>query len=148
MQHDAMVNQYLRLSKEYTPTTWMMVSSEEGYDWALGRGWHMHLNEFADNYSPATQKIYRLDNPKAVLEIQNIFIIIEKEMLRPPFKEMETILARREYYYGKLETWAKQYARFHNNLQTYYEDDKIKVYHIRQVEEKDESLAEIWGVQK
>jgi hypothetical protein len=148
MQHDCMVNQYLRLSKEYTPTTWMMVSSEEGYDLALGKGWHMHLGEFAENYSPATGKLYRIDDPKAVLEIQNIFIFIEKEMLRPSFKEMESILARREYYYAKLETWAEHYSRFHDNLQIYYEDELIKVYHIRQVEEKDESWAEVWGVQK
>ncbi|NLI92051.1 MAG: hypothetical protein GX434_07515 [Peptococcaceae bacterium] len=147
MQYDCMVNQYLRLSKEYTPTTWMMVSSEEGYDLALGKSWHMHLKEFAENYSPWTEKIYRKDN-QAVLEIQNIFIFIEKKMLRPPFKEMETILSQRDYYYKALGNWVKEYGKCHNNIQLYYEDDLIQVYHIRQVDEKQESLAEIWGVSK
>lgn len=46
MEHDANVEQYLRISQQFTPTTWMIVSQEEGYALAMGKGFHLMLQDF------------------------------------------------------------------------------------------------------
>lgn len=145
MQYDSLVNQYVRINKEITPTTWMVVSSMDGYALVLGRGWHMHLGDFLDTYSPNTPKITQIDDPGKILNTEHIFLMREKEMLRPDFENLKPILEEREYNYGRMKEWVEKYTEKHDNLRVYYEDEKIIVHHIHQpVEKNKKPFGEIW----
>jgi len=146
MQHDSMVEQYLRINNEFTPTAWTMVSQEEGYDLALGRGWHIMLGDFLKWYNPEERRlIKRVDGSAEVLSAEDIFIFYEKNMFRPEPPEMEHILARREAEYRELRQWLDKYQAAHDNMSLYFEDENIQVYHIHQPKTREEIFREIWG---
>jgi len=144
MVHDSMVNQYLRIATEFSPTTWTMVSNEEGYALSLGKGWHMHLWELVDDYIPKAEKIVRKDNPNQVLESEDIFILIEKVVFEPPLEIVKPIVDKRKEYYLLMEQWVDDYSSLHNNIEVFYEDEEIKVYHINQPKKRE--FDKVWNI--
>jgi len=145
MMHDAMVNQYLKIADEFTPTSWLMVSNEEGYALALGKAWHMHLSELVDNYSPETRQIVKISGGSTeVLETEDIFLFVEKIVFEPPANlDIKVLLDNRKVYYQKIEDWVKTYSSQHNNISVYYEDENIKIYHINQPKKKE--FEKVWN---
>lgn len=144
MYHDVMLNQYIRISKEFTPTTWTMVSNEEGYALSLNKGWHMHLWDLVDGYSPETEEIVKRDASGQVLDSDNIFLFIEKVVFEPPLEILKPIVENRKEYYSLMEEWVNTYSIHHNNIEVYYEDENIKVYHIHQPRKNE--FNEIWNI--
>lgn len=135
MISDNMINQYLKISDENIATSWMMVSNEEGYWLSLHQAWHTHLWTFLE-YSPTSDKdiIVRINEEglEEVLDTEDIFIFIEKQIFDPHIDVYEPIIAERIKNYALLKEWIKTYKRFHDNIEVYYEDDELKIYHIHQ----------------
>lgn len=135
MMNDSMINQYLNISNEYVPTTWMMVSNEEGYWLSLNKAWHMHLWDMLE-YSPTSEKnkIVRIDEDgqEQILDTEDIFIFIEKKVFDPNLSIYEPIIAERIKNYALLEEWVDTYRENNDNIRLYYEGDDLKVYHIQQ----------------
>ena len=146
MHHDVMVNQYLRITKEFKPTPWTLVSNEEGYAISLNKGWHMNLAELVDNYSPRIEKIVRNDDPSQVLESENIFLLIEKIVFEPPsYIDVREIIENRKKYYLLMEEWVEKYSSLNNNIEVYYEDENIKIYYINQPKKKE--FNRVWDIE-
>lgn len=146
MQYDAEINQYLRIAKDYNPSEWTLVSPEEGYDLALGKGWHIQLKDFLLWYNPQKSKLVRNVNGKEVPLITNdLFIFYQKKLFKVNMVEMQTILAERVKEYANLKQWVQQYCKSHNNLSIYYQDDDVVVYHIHQPKSQSDTFKDIWG---
>jgi len=146
MQYDSMVDQYLRINREFRPTQWMIVSAEEGYALSLGRGWHLMLGDFLEWYNPENRVLSRVvDGKTDVLSITDTFIFREKNMFRVDFKEMESIMDRRQREYAMLDVWLEKYKAAHSNASIYYEDDNIQVIRIHQPKPREEINKDIWG---
>ena len=133
MFSDNMVNQYLRVSREFIPTTWMMVSNEEGYWLSLYNAWHTHLWDFLE-YSPETKVISKLNEngTNQKLESEDILIFIEKKVFDPDLEIKKKEIENRIKNYALIEEWIKTFSRFHDNIILYHEDDELKIYHIHQ----------------
>jgi len=144
MLYDSMVNQFVRISDEFTPTEWMIVSNEEGYPYVLGKGFHMQLWDFADNYRPESKKLENIQNVE-VMMTPDIFIIVEKKVFEPPLTATKERVEKRKAYYTQIENWVSIYKSFHDNITVYYEDENIKVYHIHQ--EKEKEFNQVWNIQ-
>ena len=144
MLHDSMINQYIAISKEFTPTDWMMISNEEGYAIAFGKGWHMQLYNFIDDYSPRTGKLVNQANPQEIIETENILILEEKVVFEPPLSIVKPLVEKRTEYYQKLREWVEVYNQYHDNLTIYYEDENLRVYYIYQPEKKE--FNKIWNI--
>jgi len=123
MEHNSTVEQYLRISREYLPGQWMIVSEEEGYAVVLGRSWHLMLGDFLNFYDPDQEKLVREENGQKIFPAPDIFIYKEKNMFRPDFDTYKEILARREKEYDQLDRWLDKYQAKHDNISIYYEDN-------------------------
>lgn len=150
MQRDSMVEQYLRISSDFRPTEWMIVSAEEGYALALGRGYHLMLGDFLSWYNPEEEKLARLvDGREDVLATPDVFIFKEKNLFRVDEASikaiMEPVLERRAEEYRLLDRWLEKYTASHDNASVYYEDQDIQVIRISQPKSNDEKFREIWG---
>jgi len=142
MISDKMINQYLNISHNHVPTTWMMVSNEEGYWLSLYVAWHTHLWDFME-YSPRT-KIIAKDNPdgtKEYMRNEDIFIFFEKKVFNP-ITEERTIdlnfinkkkeIQNRVTNFALMADWIDTFRRYHDNIKVTYEDEDLIIYHIHQ----------------
>lgn len=149
MQYDSSVNQYIRISQEFTPTDWLMVSNKEGYDLALGRGWSLPLVDFLNDFVPTSKELIGKINGKTEkIEDQDIFIFLEKKEFQVPLNSMEPTLKQRQINYTRLQQWLKSYQKTHNNLSVFYEDQDIEVYQIHQPRPNEQSFQDIWNPKK
>ncbi len=132
LQYDSAVEQVLLISQRFLPTEWMLVSAEEGYALALGKGYHLMLGDFLAWYDPTREQL--ITDHAGVggdpLTTPDIFILGEKRLFVVEMQEMKAILARRKQEYRALEQWIQEYRAYHNNLSIFYEDDDIVVYRI------------------
>lgn len=132
MQYDAEINQYIRIANQYPPAEWMIVSNEEGYDLALGKGWHTQLSDFLRWYNPTETKLVRIFNGKEVpLQVNDLFIFEQKKLFKVNLKEMEPIMTQRVQNYANLKQWISEYQKTHDNISVFYQDDYIEIYHIQ-----------------
>lgn len=146
MQYDSTVNQYLRISNQYTNTSWLMVSETEGYDLSLGHGWHYQLRDFLKDFDPAREILARLTNgQQEVLQNEDIFIFAEKKVYPVNIAEMKEELVQRSKDYTGLENWVRAYLANHQDMTVYYDDPDITVYHIHHPKTDKEKQREIWG---
>lgn len=131
MMHDSVVDQYLRISREFTNPEWMIVSQEEGYSLVLGKGWHMMLGDFLNWYDPQGARLARVvDGREDVLLTPHVFIFKEKNVFRVDMEQMIPIIARREKEYRDFDLWISRYRSKHSNTSVYYEDKDIQVIYI------------------
>ncbi len=150
MQYDSMVEQYLRISSDFLPTEWMIVSAEEGYALALGKGYHLMLGDFLSGYDPMSRRLARVvDGREEVLSTPDTFIFKEKRLFQVTEKSIEPImkpiLQRRAEEYRKLDQWVEKYRAGHDNLSIYYEDSNIQVIRIHQPRTREKIFRDIWG---
>lgn len=146
MQYNAGVEQYLRISREHRPATWLMVSDEEGYALAYGRGWHLMVGDFLERVDPAAEElVYRGPGASEPLDHEWIFLFHERVPYHVPLPEAEAIVPRRLDEERRLLEWVAVYASAHQNIEVYYEDDDIVVWLIRQPIPQSERFRQIWG---
>lgn len=149
MQYDIAVEQYLRISGSLLPTEWTIVSEEEGYALALGKGYHIMLGNFLRWYNPTDKILSRVVNGhKEKLDTPDIFVFKEKKIFRvnelslQPI--MKPIITRRTREYRMLDEWMKKYTATHKNWSIYYEDTDLQVIRIHRTETRDRVFQDIW----
>lgn len=131
MQTDNMVEQYLRISGQYRPTEWMIVSASEGYALVLGQGYHLMLENFLQGYAASTPGFLQTADGEELLT-PDVFVYREKVVYETAFDTMRAEYARRAVEYGQIQTWLDAFRQTHDNLSLFYQDDTLEVWHIDQ----------------
>jgi len=138
MVPDTTINQYLSISHKYVPTTWMMVSNEEGYWLCLSEAWHTNLWDFLE-YSPVAKRITKENTggTKQDIDVEDIFVFFEKKVYNPfPLEKPGDLffekIQNRINNYTLLQQWLAAFSQFHTNIEIFYENDELRVYHIHQ----------------
>lgn len=145
MEYDSNVEQYIRISEEFRPSEWLIVSQNEGYALAYGKGYHLMLREFLDSYEPSERKLSRkVGSNIEILDVPHVFIYQEKKVFRTGFENLQSMYDAREKDYEDLTKWVKEYERYHDNISIYYEDEYIKIFYIHQPPDKKESFESLW----
>ncbi|MBU0568776.1 hypothetical protein KKC52_12140, partial [bacterium] len=128
MGHDAATANYLRISEEYTPLQWLIVSQVEEYPLVLYQGWHLNTADFLERYDPFDQEL-SIDTP-------NIFLFAEKRVfkLEMPGGDFSKYPQRSyDYRYDqmrRMEEWCKIYMLHHSDMNIFSEDENLIVYAI------------------
>jgi hypothetical protein len=145
VQSDAMVEQYLGLTKKYAPTEWHFVSDVEGgYALTLGYGYHIENIDFLRYFNPADEYIEDINTK---VKLPDIFILWEKNVF---MGEMMSGQSKKNYedrvlYNNQMGQWIDTYKKTHSNINIYYEDKDMIIYHISQKEVKESNSKKIWG---
>lgn len=122
MGYEAAMANYLRISKEYTPLQWLIVSQVEEYSLALNKGWHMNTANFLERYSPFEEEL-PIDTP-------HIFIFVEKEIFKITVERTQEDYDWRWDQMRRMEEWCRIYMSNHKNMNIFYNDEKFEVYAI------------------
>lgn len=152
MEWNSGVEQYLKISNHYRPKTWMIVSHAlEGYSIVFGNGYHYDLPVFLDSYSPNNFPLVNegIDGEKN-LTSRDVFIYYQKEIFKLDetysiYSIMKPEYEQREKEMKRLDQWIQMHQKVNKDLSIWYEDDKLRIYHIHQPEDEKDRLVQIWG---
>lgn len=148
---DSSVAQYLAISKEISPLNWMIVSKQAFSSIVQGRGYHMNIEVLVNGYDPSHKSLTRYGFNQPDMNIPpHIFIFYEKS-LRPIHKERVMQRLTSNYYnrwalqYQDLRLWIDQYMEVYPEVEIYYEDEHIIIYHLEREQNHKEIKEQIWG---
>ncbi|HEY8804696.1 MAG TPA: hypothetical protein VIM42_06230, partial [Clostridium sp.] len=143
MEYNSNVEQYLKISKEFIPSNWMIVSQSEGYAVVMGKGYHLILGDFLNYFNP--QAKYLIDKrTNIVVKTPDIFLYQEKNVFVTTFiRDIDYPLRRVQDQ--ELQTWVVKYKKTHSNLSIYYEDKNTRIYRIHQELTRTDIQSKIWG---
>lgn len=147
MERDTSVEQYLKISKTFRPTEWMIVSNDEGYAVVLGTGHHLMASDFLELFNPNNTLLIRNDTKEKV-NIPDVFIYEEKKVFTTQFAHLKATYEKRQKETELIENWVAEYKENHDNLTMFYEDKNLKIYRIHQKSERKEIFDNIWGTVK
>ena len=139
MEYNSCVEQYIRISKNFHATEWLIVSQEEGYALVLGKGFHMMVQDFLKNYNPAAGPL--------IINSPNVFIYIEKNIY-PSYKNMSTLAAiyeRRKTESIEMQQWMATYIKTNGKQEIFFEDSNIIIYHLFQASAQSEISDKVLG---
>lgn len=137
MQYNSSVQQYMRISRSYLPTSWLMISDEEGYALAFGVSWHLMLGDFLDHVSPTSPRlVYEHPERSEELDYEAVFIFHERVPYDVPVDMARALIPRRIEEERRLLEWIEAYSAVHDNIQVFYEDEDIVVWLITQSKER------------
>jgi hypothetical protein len=150
MERNSNVIQYMRISREYRPTEWMIVSQEEGYAMAYGKGWHLMVGDFMSEYTSSDEIYVGSQTLGERTRIPHVFVFLEKELYETyeTMKELEEIRQRREQEILELEMWISSYKMLNDNITLYYQDEHLMIYHIYQEEAYEDISSKVLGPEK
>jgi hypothetical protein len=143
LDYNNSVKQYLKITKAFRPTQWMMVSYQEGYSLALGNGFHMSISEFIDRYDPNSEKLYDVNDDFKELETEDIFIFYQKNVFYNKLISQDEYMLRSNTNPRILE-WLNKYKESHNNISLFYSDENIEIWQIHQQPDKEKIRTRIW----
>ncbi|MBL0389008.1 hypothetical protein JJB07_20665 [Tumebacillus sp. ITR2] len=145
------VEQYLQISQEYRPKTWMIVSQSEGYSLVLGNGYHLYLEDFLKNYDPALPPLthFGWTGPDPAIP-PDVFLYHEKQVFEvDKSNSVYTLLAekyaQRKEQNQQLDAWMKTYEAANGKPDVFYEDDHLVIYHLHKQETEEEKQQKVWG---
>lgn len=148
---DASVTSYLSIAKEYPPRAWMIVSKESFTPIVQGKGYHMNISYLVLHYNPTKPSLTRIDSEKPDMNVApHVFIYYEKEIREESdYKKINSHFSRL-YTRWKgdmqlLDEWIKMYAESKHQLDIYYEDKNLVIYHLEREEDRDQINRNIWG---
>jgi len=151
LEHSENIEQYLKIQDDYLPKTWMIVSQSEGYSVSLGTGFHMHLGDFLQNYRPDGKALTRRDDGTIDTNLSpHIFIFMEKKLFQVSESNSVYELLKPEYErkvteYKQLSEWMKVHEQSGFEVETYFENENIRVYHLQTSEEDSLLIKNMWG---
>jgi len=132
-QYDAEAEQYLRITREYKSSEWLMISEPEGYNLVLANGYHMQLETFVGlskendgsyqsewEFSPYTLRLKCIKEGvsgfKKGQEMKNeyVFIFHQKKLYHSSYlvDEEGTIMARTAQE-ASIKAWLEAYKSSH-----------------------------------
>ena len=147
MEYNSDVDQYLRISRNYRKTEWLIVSQEEGYDLALGNGWHLMTKDFLASYDPQAGSLIGNTTNNTKINVPDVFIYVEKN-IHETYKTMSTlstIYERRVKERVELMDWMEKYIKANGKQEIYYEDENLIIYHIFQKDAQDAITESVLG---
>ncbi|MDF2647828.1 MAG: hypothetical protein K0Q73_3633 [Paenibacillus sp.] len=147
---DEAVAQYVRITKEHPPQSWMIVGKDTWNPLARGMGYHMSIDELVNNYDPSKMSLTRNGAGEPDTNIApNVFIYYEKRLREVDNDAAAGQLASLYKEWDKdmkdLKVWLDRYALLHPKAKVYYEDDNIAIYHLEYVQDRKEANKQIWG---
>jgi hypothetical protein len=139
MEWESSVRQYIRISSQYLPKTWTIFSQDEGFDLALGNGFHTFLAQFNSIYDPNSPNPFptRIGETKEDKDIApDAFVFHEKHVYRVSktnsiYSVMLSKYEQREKDNADFEKWLITYEKIHPRPEVFYEDENLVVYHFR-----------------
>lgn len=134
MEYNSCVEQYLRISKNFRATEWLIVSQEEGYALVLGKGWHLMTQDFLTDYDPDNGELVGDNGDKTKINVPDLFIYIEKNIY-PTYKNMDVLSKqynRRLTESTEMHEWMTEYNKMNGEQDIYFEDENIIIYHFIQ----------------
>jgi len=153
MEYDSPVEQYLAISRKFRPTEWLIVSNEEGYAMAYGKGWHLMVKDLLEGFKfskPSLDEdgilIGGIDED-ITINVPHVFIFFEKKTHETYsiMKELEDIYARRQNERILLRNWIDNYKQNYDTISLFYEDDVLEVYYIYQPEVYEQINEKVLG---
>ena len=151
MEWESGVEQYVRISETFRPKTWMIVSQNEGYALVLGNGYHLYLGQLLEMYDPIlpplTRRGWTLTDPNIPHDIfiyqeKNVFEVSRENVI---YAELEAEYQKRKKENIEFQTWIDTYEAKHGDVEIYYEDENLRIYHIIQPIGFEEEQKRIWG---
>jgi len=153
MHHDTNVEQYLAISSMYRPKTWWIVSSQnEDYAIVLGKGFLVSASEFMDSYDPGKKALTKRSESEPDSSVpQDVFIFYEKDIFKVNednsiYEIVAPDYERREKEKIEMKEWISEYQKTNSDMNLFYENEKLAVYHIRIPKDNEENFEKIWGL--
>ena len=151
MTWDSNVEQYLRISAEYRPNSWMIVSKEDDYAVVYGSGYHMYLRKLVENYDPAKAHLTKRGENEIDGGVpDDVFIYVEKTIFK--VEETNSIFPLRAEHYVRWEqetkdvqAWVDAHRDAGHPVEVYHEDERLIVYHLHREPTREEMMQRIWG---
>jgi hypothetical protein len=151
LEHNATIEQYLKIRSLYRPKTWQIISNNEGYAVSLGTGYHMHINDFIKQYDPNREALTKNGEMKPDENLApDIFLFVEKQMFKvSESNSIYPILVheyrQREKDYEELQQWLNQHKSNSFPVEVFYEDSKVIIYHLKVKVAKQKQDKIIWS---
>ena len=137
------VAQYLKISKSFRPTQWMIVSWQEGYSLVLGSGFHMLTDDFISSYDPENAKLMNKNDDYNLLKTEDIFLFCEKNIFYNETVDLDYYRYKSDMK-PKVFEWVRTYQEHHDNISLYYSDENIEIWQIHQPLDREEIKKRIW----
>ncbi len=145
MERDVSVEEYLKIKRSFLPSTWMIVSQEEGYAMVLGSGYHMMVRNFIDDVQLDSKTLRLIDKTGKPINVEDVFIFYEKNVYRSFYVELTEVYDRREKEMPQLLALIETFEKRSNSITVYYEDANLRIYHIHEEHSKAEKFDKIWN---
>lgn len=143
-EYDSTVAQYLRITKTFRPTQWMIVSWQEEYALSLSNGFHMMTDDFLNRYSPHEQVLVdRTGNEPEKLEMQDVLIFCEKRAYKFPGQSSDQLQYRGDTG-RRVKEWLVIYQEKHDNLTLFYSDRNLEIWRIHYEMSDEERIERLW----
>jgi hypothetical protein len=151
MEWEANVEQYLRIADERRPNTWIIFSQNEEYALSLGVGYHDYIKMLVETYDPTRPPLTRRGAAEPDPNVpKHIYIFQEKKVFRVAkdnaiYSLLESVYEQREQDNKKLDKWLESYRKWNGDVEVFYEDDHLVVYHLQRLDERVQDAEKIWG---
>ena len=134
-EYESSARMAARIAREFPRNRWVLVSPVHEAAYSYGRGWHVELTDFVQNFSPA-----KVANPRFRFpyQVDNIFVIVEKRPLPQVAKLALPGSPRRSFFYSttagraSMEFQAARlieaYLSAHSDARVYFEDKDLIIY--------------------
>lgn len=148
---DSTIAQYHRISSEFSPNTWMAVGKEPLSAVVQGRGYHMNVEQLVSDYDPNARALTRFHSDEPDLNVApHVFLFYEKQLREVNdgslMRQLEPSYDTWERNKKALRAWLHAHlAAFGEEVDVYYEDEYIIVYHVERKQAREEIQQEIWG---
>ncbi len=114
----------VKLSHDYEPFTWTLVTYGQEYPMVLGRGFHVTAADFLERFDPAESPL--------PIPTPLVFIAVEKTPHRFQINNWSARFDRGTIE-ERLQTWCTLYRMTHKDMGVWLEDGNVRVYAIRRV---------------
>jgi hypothetical protein len=161
MQYNAAVANYYKITSEYEPFTWTIVSSVDELSMVRNQGWHYELTDLVFNLAQEEA------DTTIFIPSDDLFFFVEKRPITPyrtiwrgltPYtppqeeaitremasvkldeltfgkrSDLYTVHENRQVIMAKVYFWMEAYRKyFPTEITVFYEDDDLVIYHLRQ----------------
>lgn len=145
MEWDSGIEQYLKISQEYSPKSWTLVAEERQYAMVTGIGFLITTADFTENYRAEDPFV---DNWRDIGE--HVFIYQQKNIFK--VNETNSIYSIEAPKYEKMRTdgeamkqWLELYSSSGGSYDIYYEDENIRIVYIHNKAFEEIDRGKLWG---
>jgi hypothetical protein len=145
MEWDSGVEQYLKITKEFSPKSWTLIAEERQYAMVTGTGFLVTTEHFTDNYSaeePFSGSWKDIGEHIFIYQQKNIYEIDKNNVIYaiegPKYEKMRLDGA-------VMNQWLEQFSASGGDYEVYYEDQNIRILYIYNKVYEDYDKGKLWG---